>query len=425
MATILLVDDDITTQMILQDALEYEGHEVSTADDGKAALLMARELHPDLMICDWMMPQMDGLTVCQQLKADPNLATTFFILLTAREQVEDLVEALDSGADDFLSKPLEIKELLARVRAGLRIQSLTRKLSQTNQRVQQTLSELKKTQGQLIQSQKMSSLGQMVAGIAHEINNPVSFIHSNIDHLQISIQDLIEVLHLYQQELPHPSKKLQEKLDDIEPDFLMHDVPKILNSMKSGSDRIRQVVLSLRNFSRLDEEGLKYVDIHEGIDSALLMLQHRLQPDGQDMVKVIKEYGGELPQVECYARELNQVFLQILENAIDAFESVPNKEKQANIPTIHIRTKLLKSDLVLVTIADNGPGIPSSKKEKIFDPFFTTKTVGKGRGLGLFISYQIIVEQHGGNICLSSRERGAEVKIELPIKFDPKAVKFK
>ena len=195
---------------------------------------------------------MDGLTVCQQLKADPDLATIFFILLTAREQVEDLVEALDSGADDFLSKPVEIKELLARVRAGLRIQNLTRKLSQTNQRcptgsvssapvghrrVKQTLSELKKTQGKLIQSEKMSSLGQMVAGIAREINNPVSFIHSHIDHLQISIQDLIELLHLYQQELPAPSDQLQEKLEEIEPEFLMEDVPKILTSM---CDEIRE-----------------------------------------------------------------------------------------------------------------------------------------------------------------------------------------
>jgi len=170
----------------------------------------------------------------------------------------------------------------------------------------------------------------------------------------------------------------------------------------------------------LDEEGLKYVDIHEGIDSALLMLQHRLQPDGQEIFKVIKEYG-ELPQVECYARELNQVFLQILENAIDALESVSDKEKQANIPTIHIRTQSLKEERVLVTIADNGPGIAESMKENIFDPFFTTKTVGKGSGLGLFISYQIIVEQHGGTSeCVSSPESGTEFKIELPIKFEPK-----
>ena len=417
MATILLVDDDVTTQIVLQDALEREGHEVKTADDGKAGLLAVQQLHPDVVICDWMMPEMDGLAVCEQIKANSELATIFFILLTARERVGDRVRGLDSGADDFLSKPIETEELLARVRAGLRVQNLTRTLSQTNHRLKQTVSQLKKTQAQLIQSEKMSSLGQLVAGIAHEINNPVSFIHSNIEPLQVYVADLIELLDLYRQEVTEPSLRIREMWEAVEPEFIKEDASKILTSMQSGSDRIRQVVLSLRNFSRLDEQGRKSAEIHQCIESALSMLQHRWQPNGTPLIQIVKEYS-ELPLVDCYAREINQVFLQILENAIDVLISDSSDEKVALQPAIHIRTQLLKNERVSISIVDNGPGITDARKDRIFDPFFTTKPVGKGRGLGLFVAYQIVVEQHGGRIaCISQPENGVEFKVELPVKL--------
>ncbi|MFP4101397.1 sensor histidine kinase, partial [Coleofasciculus sp.] len=415
MAKILAVDDDITVQIILQELLESEGHEVLLADDGEAALRQTQKLKPDLIICDWMMPKLDGLELCRRIKADPQLATIFLILLTIREQVADRVQGLDSGADDFLSKPIEPSELQARVRSGLR-------LCQLNKQLSQTLHELKQTQSQLVQSEKMSSLGQMIAGIAHEINNPVTFIHGNLSHIEDYSQDLLDLVECYQQEYPHPSPHLQNKITDVNLDFLSQDFPKVLASMKIGTERLRELVLSLRKFSRLDEAERKPVDIHEGIESALFLVQHRLSTSaGQPWIQIIKEYG-ELPPFECYPGQLNQVFLHIINNAIDALER--NQEKETvndylpqTIPTIKIKTTLQKNYQVLVRIIDNGIGISDSVKTRIFDPFFTTKPVGQGRGLGLSIAHQIVVKQHGGELeCVSQPNIGTEMIIKLPFK---------
>ncbi|HEY9836607.1 MAG TPA: response regulator, partial [Vampirovibrionales bacterium] len=222
MGKILAIDDDITVQIVLQDLLESEGHDVAIASDGQEGIHQAEQLRPDLIICDWMMPQLDGLAVCKHVKANPALSSTFFILLTARELVTDRVIGLDSGADDFLSKPIDTEELMARVRAGLRLSK--------------TLKDLQRAQSQLIQSEKMSSIGQLVAGVAHEINNPVTFIYSNLSHLQEYTQDLIELVQLYQQELNHPSDVIQNKLESIDLNFMLQDLPKIIGSMQHGSD---------------------------------------------------------------------------------------------------------------------------------------------------------------------------------------------
>jgi two-component system, NtrC family, sensor kinase len=415
MAKILAVDDDITVQIILQELLESEGHQVLLADDGEAALRQTQKLKPDLIICDWMMPKLDGLEVCRRIKADPQLATIFLILLTIREQVADRVQGLDSGADDFLSKPIEPSELQARVRSGLRLRQL-------NQQLSQALHHLKQTQSQLVQSEKMSSLGQMVAGIAHEINNPVTFIHGNLSHIEDYSQDLFDLVECYQQEYPNPSPHLQNKITDVNLDFLSQDFPKVLASMKIGTERLRELVLSLRKFSRLDEAERKPVDIHEGIESALFLVQHRLFTSaGQPGIQIIKEYG-ELPPFECYPGQLNQVFLHIINNAIDALER--NKEKETVndylpqiIPTIKIKTTLQNNYQVIIGIIDNGIGIADSVKPRIFDPFFTTKPVGKGRGLGLSIAHQIVVKQHGGELeCVSQPNIGTEMIIKLPFK---------
>lgn len=277
--------------------------------------------------------------------------------------------------------------------------------------LQQALSDLKKAQSELIQVEKMSSLGQMVAGVAHEINNPVNFISGNIKHTSNYIKDVFDLLHLYQRHFPDPGSAISEKIEEIDLDFLMQDLPKALSSMEVGAVRISEIVLALRNFSRLDEAEMKPVDIHSGIDSTLLILQARLQAKpGRPSIEIIKEYGN-LPLVECYAGQLNQVFMNILNNAIDTLE------KQDSPRIITISTSVLQnSSGVLIKIADNGPGMTSEVNKRLFDPFFTTKTVGAGTGLGLSISYQIVVDKHGGKLkCNSAPGQGAEFLIEIPV----------
>ncbi|CBN56973.1 sensor histidine kinase [Kamptonema sp. PCC 6506] len=283
--------------------------------------------------------------------------------------------------------------------------SLAVSFNQLIQRVADYTKELKQTQSQLIQSEKMSSLGQMVAGIAHEINNPINFIHGNIEHADGYIHDLMELLALYQQHYPEPVEEIQNQIEAIELDFLSEDLPKILSSMKIGADRIRELVISLRNFSRLDECEMKITDIREGIDSTLVILNYRLKHG----IKIIKEYG-ELPPLNCYPAQLNQVFMNIISNGIDALEELGN-----SAPTIWINAEVFESNCVKVKIRDNGPGMPPEIQENIFDPFFTTKSIGKGTGLGLAISHQIITK-HQGTIEVDSQPgEGTEFVITLPI----------
>ncbi len=286
--------------------------------------------------------------------------------------------------------------------------------------LQRALDDLNRTQAQLIQAEKMSSLGQLVAGIAHEINNPVNFIHGNIDYAAKYMKDLMKLLDCYQQQYPHPTPKLQAEIEEIDLEFLMEDLPKLLSSMKIGTERIREIVRSLRSFSRLDEAESKAVDLHIGIESTLLILQHRFQTKADSPeIQVVKEFSL-LPLVECYASLLNQVFMNLLSNAVDAlasrWTSSTLKPDNEIMPTIWIRTEVIESKRVRICIADNGLGIPESVKDRIFDPFFTTKPVGQGAGLGLSISYQIVVERHKGLLnCISELGQGTEFWIEIPV----------
>lgn len=296
------------------------------------------------------------------------------------------------------------------------------KLSKANhQKLQSTLHNLHQTQVQFIQHEKMSSLGQMVAGIAHEINNPVNFIHGNLHHVQAYIKDLLEFFDLYQRCCPEMPKELRIKADKIDLDFLRQDLPNTLKSMEVGSQRIREIVGSLRNFSRLDESDFKSVDIHEGIDNTLLILQHRLKarPERAE-IQVFKEYS-DLPLVDCYVGQLNQVLMNIISNAIDAIDELndqttfPENHNMSN--RITVRTSSVGDDVIKIAIADNGPGIPDAIQQDIFLPFFTTKPVGKGTGLGMSISYQIITAKHNGTLeCVSAPGQGAEFIITIPIK---------
>ncbi len=288
----------------------------------------------------------------------------------------------------------------------------TQELKLANQRVEkrtteltEALQDLQQTQAQLIQTEKMSSLGEMVAGIAHEINNPVSFIHGNITHLQEYTQNMFDLLNLYQQLYPDLHPQIEDLIAEIDVNYIISDLPQIISSMQMGTDRIQNIVMSLRNFSRLDESQIKSANLHEGIDNTLLILGYKLKQG----VEIIKKYG-DLPSIECYPAQLNQVFMNIIANAIDALLESNIQPKQ-----IVIQTEKVSEDRVFVKIRDNGPGIPPEVKDKIFDPFFTTKPVGKGTGLGLSISYQII-ENHRGKIeVISQPGKGTEFAIALPV----------
>ena len=294
-------------------------------------------------------------------------------------------------------------------------------ITEAREEVERTLSDLQRTQTQLVQAEKMSSLGQLVAGVAHEINNPVNFIHGNLIHVREYSQDLLNLIQLYEQHYPNPAPEIQAESEAVDLDFLQKDLIKTLDSMKIGTDRIRQIVLNLRNFSRMDEAEVKEVDVHEGIDSTLLILQHRLKArSDRPEIRLIKDYS-ELPPVECYPGPLNQVLMNVLANAIDALEESNAKrtyqEIEAKLNQITVRTSVLAANWVEIAIADNGSGMPETIQQHIFNPFFTTKPVGKGTGMGMSISHQIITERHSGYLkCSSNPGAGTEFVIQIPIR---------
>ncbi|MEM9815325.1 MAG: ATP-binding protein [Cyanobacteria bacterium P01_D01_bin.6] len=297
----------------------------------------------------------------------------------------------------------------------------SQQLQATNGELRQSIKQLTTAQSQLVQAEKMSSLGQLVAGVAHEINNPVNFIHGNIPHVQTYTQDLLGLVELYQQRYPEPDAAIEAETEEIDLEFMQEDLPKMLESMKLGTHRIQEIVLSLRNFSRMDEAEYKTMDIHEGINSTLMILGNRLKAKSdRPEIKILKNYET-LPQVECYSGQLNQVFMNLLSNAIDALEEHHQQQVksqgQARPLQIAISTSVIDRTWVEIAVADNGPGIPGDVKANIFNPFFTTKAVGKGTGLGLSISHQIVTERHGGKlICISTPGEGTTVTIQIPVR---------
>lgn len=432
---ILIVDDTPDNLRVLDAILKNQGYKVRKALNGQIALNACQIAAPDLILLDIIMPGINGYEVCRRLKEDAKTCEIPVIFISAIDDAMDKVKAFDVGGVDYIGKPFQEAEVLARIEHQLHLRSLQLQLEEKNTLLQQALWDIKQAQTQMIQNEKMVALGQLVAGIAHEINNPISFIYGNITPAIEYIHELLNLLDAYQEDFPKTNNKVEKIINNLDFNYLKQDLLNIMESMGRGADRIRQIVISLRNFSRLDQSEIKRVDIHEGIDNTLLILQHRLrETEARPQIEVIKEYG-QLPLVNCYPGQLNQVFLHLLNNAIDAVQEGGKYEilgdgkesilpesaskgmlRSSPLPTIRICTEMKDADTVKIRIADNGIGIPESMRSRLFDPFVTTKPIGSGMGLGLAISYQIVVQQHKGKlICCSSPKQGAEFAIEIPL----------
>ena len=415
---ILVVDDDKFLRDFVAASLGKEGYEVVQAEDGEQGLEMVRLEKPDLIITDIMMPVMDGEEFCRRIKTSDELKEIFLLVLTAKSDVHDRIKVLNMGADDYITKPISREELIAKVKASMRIRSLQKQLKASNQRYQalnrdleRANQELKETQAQLLQQEKLASIGQLAAGIAHEINNPIGFINSNLGVLKEYITDVIRLLKKYdeltsliregnKEEVRACLEEIEMIKKEIDIDFILDDFLKLVQESREGAERVKEIVQELKDFSHVDQAEIKYADINKGLESTLNIVWNELKYKA----KVIKEYG-ELPEIKCYPRQLNQVFMNILVNASQAIED----KGEIRIKTFH------KDGYIYVQISDTGVGIPPENLSKIFDPFFTTKEVGKGTGLGLTMAYNI-VKKHGGTIEVESEVgKGTTFTIKLPV----------
>jgi len=416
---ILIAEDDYVSRLLVKKAVKKIGYEVLEAENGKIAWELFSKHEPDMVISDWMMPEMDGIELCTKIRASNKKTYSYVILLTAKDKTTDLVEVFEAGADDYIIKPFKPDELRSRINSGKRITALEsqhhamqEELIQKNRTLDKTLKELKSTQAQILQSEKMASIGQLAAGVAHEINNPIGFISSNLEALNDYMDDLNTLLGHYQ--------NLQEKLagdtslsdgvksqvqavkeyeEQIEIDYLKEDIPELLGDCKDGTDRVGRIVGDLKSFAHPGNDKKTLIDINKGLESTLNVVYNELKYKAT----VTKEFGNTL-RVEGFPQKLNQVFMNILVNAGHAI-----KEKGE----IKILTET-QGDKAVITISDNGCGIDQAHLSKIFDPFFTTKEIGKGTGLGMNIAYNII-QEHNGTIEIESEVgKGTRFIIKLP-----------
>jgi signal transduction histidine kinase len=422
---ILVVDDTTTNLEIVFDILTNVGFNVSTDNDGERALRQAESILPDLILLDVMMPGMDGFETCKMLKENSATCDIPVIFMTANSDTESKVKGLSIGAVDYITKPFHQEELLARIKTHLQLRNLTKTLekrvSERTAALSRALKDLQESQVQLVQTEKMSALGQLVAGVAHEINNPVGFIHGNLGHASVYFQNMINLIDLYQQYYPNPVPEIQDEIAAIDLKYMLSDLPNLISSMKEGVQRIRNISTSLRNFSRADSDRKVSCNIHDGIDSTIMILKHRLKAsEDRPDIQVIRDYGS-LPDLECFIGQLNQVFMNLLANAIDALEESnigrTYIEIEANPNQVLIQTTLTENKShILIRIKDNGVGMSVDVQQKIFDHLFTTKPVGQGTGLGLSIARQIVVDKHGGTLEVNSvLGQGSEFVIKLPI----------
>ncbi len=445
---VMIVDDNPNNLGVIFNVLDEANLEVLVAQDGESALQKLDYTMPDLILLDIMMPGIDGFETCKRIKNNPKTASIPVIFMTAVSDTEHKVRGLSLGAVDYITKPFQKEEVLSRIQVHLDLANVNKTLAQKNQlleqqiqekekveqalqqlnqeleervrqrtlELQQTLRDLQQAQLQLIQSEKISTLGQLVAGVAHELNNPIGFILGNAEYAETYVEDMVSVLQMYRN--AQPIQQIQERSQEVELDYVIQDLPKVIKSIKTGSERIRGLSNSLTSFCLNDNSKPTQTDIHVGIDSVLLILQHRFRAnENRPAIELIRNYG-ELPLVSCYPSQINQVFMNLITHAIDTLEesnagkSYAQLRVQPNRVTI---TTTAQDKHVVITIKDNGPGMDEELRSQIFDYLFTTK-IGKIAGLGLSISRQIVEQRHAGQLlCLSSPGRGTEFQVTLPV----------
>ncbi len=436
-ADILIVDDVLDNIRFLSSFLSGQGYAVRKATSGQMALGAISALKPDLILLDINMPEMNGYEVCSLLKQDAATQSIPIIFLSAGNDVVDKVKAFQVGGVDYITKPFQLEEILARIRTQLTIQELQHTLEARNGQLQQALDSLKQSQASLVQQEKMATLKKVVAGVAHEVNNPLSFILCNTEPARQYVQSLVELIKLYQNDYPQASEKIQHFLSELDLEFVTSDLTNLIQSMKTGAGRIQSVVTTLKSFTHLDEAALKQVDIHESIENVLLILRYKLEPGDRaesvnesvnkptnepvnEPITVSRHYAT-LPPVQCYADQLNQVLFNLIVNAIEALEAKLTKQGYGGLttaiaPQISISTELSDDQRVRIQIKDNGIGMAEETRSRLFEPFFTTKAAGQGLGLGLLISRRIIEEMHQGYLTYHScLELGTEFTIDIPV----------
>ncbi len=403
---IVIAEDNADMRALLTHLLSSEFH-VRPTRNGKEALEAVREKHPKLVMTDVMMPEMSGIELCRAIKEDPSTQGIPVVLVTSKAEREMKISGLELGADDYITKPFHPRELLARTRSFVRLRVLQDELQERNRELEHALKNLRQAQSQLIHGEKMASLGQLVAGIAHEINNPLNFIEGNLYHLKEYTEKILNLLNRYQQLAEEAGNAIAEKFANLERtiDFnqITEDINSVLDGCREGVERTTNIVRNLRTFSRIDDAAVMTIDLNKAIESTLTLIRSRFTN-----IKVIKDYG-DLPLVNCLAGQINQVFMNLLSNAADAIGNSSG--------IVRIRTHAFTTEKIMIEIEDNGCGIEPDVLDHIFDPFFTTKEVGKGTGLGLSISYGII-QRHNGEINVQSKSgQGTCFRITIPLQM--------